>query len=343
MAPTPASPWSATSSASGWPEGRGEIAECLDGEVHLAYAERPGSGAMTVAAGFSPDTARARAEARASALDCLYRLPEGVAPSAVGEGDRPLGLADFVPEPPEESRLRVTGVGLLSRERYNLPVEVVWLGERGSRVEPTLVGVVDDGIDEAIADLLAHDVVIRWWSSPRFPLLRVSAYLDRLLPPGVVAAASALGLWVSAFVLPGPDFRIALVGVGGEGTTVATAAARTVGEAVGEAFLRAMAARAQPWNTLPTGDSLRRLTVWHRESDYLAYLERSAIDADPPVLDEPAVWERLMSWPDLACRRFGHEPILIGNPSGEPVKVVCPGAACYRTAPPGTTLPCPVP
>ncbi|ETK37168.1 hypothetical protein [Microbispora sp. ATCC PTA-5024] len=344
MAPTPASPWPATSSASGSPEARGGIAECLGGEVHLAYAERSGSGAVTVAAGFSPGAARARAEARASALDNLYRLPDGLAPLRAGEGDRHLGLADFMPRPPDDSASRVTGVGLLSRERYQLPVEVVWLGERDCRVEPTLVGVVDDGVSEAIADLLAHDVVIRWWSSPGFPLLRVSAYLDRLIPPGVVAAASALGLWVSAFVLPGPGFHIALVGVGGEGTTVATAAARTVRAAVGEAFLRAMAARAQPWNTLPTGDSLRRLTVWHRESDYLAYLERSAIDADPPALDEPAVWEGPMSWPDLACRRFGHEPILIGldAPSG-PVKVVCPGAACYRTAPPGTTLPCPVP
>ncbi len=149
---------------------------------------------------------------------------------------------------------------------------------------------------------------------------------------------------MSAFVLPGPDFQIAVVGVSGEGTTIATAAARSVREAVSEAFLRAVAARAQPWNTLSTADSLRRLTVWHREVDYLAYLEWSALDADASVIDQPGVWDGALGWADIACRRFGHEPILVGlGAFGDPVKVVCPGAACYRTVPPGTTLPCPVP
>lgn len=343
MASTPASSWPAMSRSSG----TDAVAECLGGEVYLAYAERPETGVMTVAAGFTARAARARARSRAAALDALHRLAGG-APDRCEEspdaGPRRLCLADFMPDPPDGGQGRVGGAGLLSREDYTLPVEVVWLGEHGSLVEPTMVGLVDAGVSEAIADLLAHDVVIRWWSSPRIPLLRVSEYLDRLIPPGAVSAAAALGLWMSAFVLPAPGFRIALVGVSGEGTTVAAAAARSARAAVGEAFLRAMAARAQPWDTLPTGDSLRRLTVWHREADYLAYLERSAIDADPQVVEDPPLWERVLSWPDLACRRFGHEPVLVrAEETGEPVKVVCPGAACYRTVPPGTTLPCPVP
>ncbi|MFF5207118.1 hypothetical protein [Streptosporangium sp. NPDC000396] len=347
MASTPRSARSAISGVSWSSMGLGEIAECLGGEVHLAYAQRPAFGVFTVAAGFSPDAARTRAEARASAMDALHRIPDGGAGVDAGGDGRRLRLADFMPEPPADSHSLVPGIGLLSRERYLLPAEVVWMGERDCRVEPTVVGVVDDhpdGISGAIADLLAHDVVTRWWASPRVPLLRISEHLGRLIPPGVASAVSALGLWVSAFVLPGPDFRIAVVGVSGEGTTIATAAASSVKAAVGEAFLRAMAARAQPWNTLPNADSLRRLMVWHREADYLAYLERSAVDADPVMVDEPAVWEGAPGWADIACRRFGHEPVLVRlGTSDDPVKVVCPGAACYRTVPPGTTLPCPVP
>ncbi len=347
MTPTPGSSRSAVSGASWSPVPLEGVAECLGGEVHLAYAQRPVSGVVTVAAGFSPDAAMTRAELRATAMDALYRIPDGVARPCTGDDGRELCLADFMPEPPSDRHSSVAGVGLLSRERYLLPAEVVWMGERDCRVEPTVVGVVDDrsdGASGAIADLLAHDVVTRWWASPRMPLLRVSEHLERLIPASVASAVSALGLWVSAFVLPGPDFQIAVVGVSGEGTTIATAAARSVKAAVGEAFLRAVAARAQPWNTLPVADSLRRLTVWHREADYLAYLERSAVDADPSVADEPVTRDGALGWADIASRRFGHEPVLVGfGAFDDPVKVVCPGAACYRTVPPGTTLPCPVP
>ncbi|MCW2877895.1 MAG: hypothetical protein JWQ95_1995 [Sphaerisporangium sp.] len=344
MTPTPDSSRSAISMSRS-PVQLEEIAECLGGEVYLAYAHRAESG-VTVAAGFSPEVARGRAKVRAEALDALYRLPDAGTEPRFGDDGRELCLADFMPDAPMDHHARVAGIGLLSRERYLLPADVVWMGERDRRVEPTAVGVVDDefeGVSGAIADLLAHDMVTRWWASPRMPLLRVSDHLDRLVPPGVASAIPALGLRVSAFVLPGPDFQIALVGLSGEGTTIATAAARSVKAAVGEAFLRAVAARAQPWNTLSTADSLRRLTVWHREVDYLAYLEWSALDADASMVEQSEMRDA-PSWADIACRRFGHEPVLVGLGSfGDPVKVVCPGAACYRTVPPGTTLPCPVP
>ncbi|MDH2424477.1 hypothetical protein [Sphaerisporangium sp. TRM90804] len=345
MAPTPetfqkvGAPWS--------PVPLEGIAESLGGAVHLAYARRPASGVVTVAAGFTAEAARTRAEVRASAVDALHLIADGGTQLRPLGGARELYLADFMPEPPDDTGGRVSGVGLLSGDRYLLPAEVVWTGERDSRVEPTLVGLVDgrpDGASGGIADLLAHDVVTRWWSHPRMPLLRVSAHLARLLPDGVVPEVTLLGLRVAAFVLPGPGFPIAVVGVSGDGTTIATAAARSAGAAVGEAFLRAIAARAQPWTTLPTADSLRRLTVWHRESDYLAHLERSAVDAEPSAVEEPARWEWTPSWADIACRRFGHEPVLVAaGAADEPVKVVCPGAAVYRTILPGTTLPCPVP
>ncbi|WP_424530161.1 hypothetical protein ACOZ38_11200 [Sphaerisporangium viridialbum] len=345
MAPTPDI---SAISASRSPVHMEEIAECLGGEVYLAYAHRRESGVVTVAAGFAPEVARGRARVRASALDALHLLPDGGTEPCAGGDGRELCLSDFMPDPPPDHHARVAGVGLLSQEQYMLPAEVVWMGERDCRVEPTAVGVIEDdapdGVSGAIADLLAHDMVTRWWASPRMPLLRVSQHLGLLIPPGAADAIPALGLRMSAFVLPGPDFQIAVVGVSGEGTTIATAAARSVREAVSEAFLRAVAARAQPWNTLSTADSLRRLTVWHREVDYLAYLEWSALDADASVIDQPGVWDGALGWADIACRRFGHEPILVGlGAFGDPVKVVCPGAACYRTVPPGTTLPCPVP
>ncbi|MFC6081797.1 hypothetical protein [Sphaerisporangium aureirubrum] len=260
----------------------------------------------------------------------------GLAPAKV------LRLADFMPDPPDDAPMRVSGIGLLTGERYLVPAEVVWTGEAASRVEPTLVGLVSnrpDGISVAIADLLAHDIVTRWWVNPRMPLLRMSRRVPSLLPPGMAQALALMRLRVSAFVLPAPDFPIALVGVSGDGTTIATAAARTVGAAVSEAFLRAMAARAQPWHTLPTADSLRRLTVWHREADYLAHLDRSAVDPAPTLVEDSAP----LGWADIACRRFGHEPILIGQSLSTPIKIVCPGAACHHTTPAGTPLPCPVP
>ncbi|GAA3796051.1 hypothetical protein GCM10022226_14230 [Sphaerisporangium flaviroseum] len=346
MAPTSDTSQSATSAPPS-PSPLEEIAESLGGEVYLAYAQRPDSAVVTVAAGFSPEAAGDRARTRAAALDALYRLPDGVLESHTGHDGRVLSLADFMPEAPADARARVAGIGLLSGERYLLPAEVVWMGDRDCRVEPTAVGVISgtsDGVSGAIADLLAHDMVARWWANPRMPLLRVSRHLDRLIPPSAASAVEALGLRVSAFVLPGPDFQIAIVGVSEEGTTIATAAARSVKAAVGEAFLRAMAARAQPWNTLSTADSLRRLTVWHREVDYLAYLEWSALDGDASMVDSPELRDGVPGWADIACRRFGHEPILVElGVFGDPVKVVCPGAACYRTVPPGTTLPCPVP
>jgi hypothetical protein len=253
-----------------------------------------------------------------------------------------LGLADFMPDPPSDGPVWVSGIGLLSGERYLVPSEVVWTGEPVSPVEPTLVGLVagrTDGISGAIADLLAHDVVTRWWANPRIPLWRMSRRVPALLPAGVAPALLMMRLRVSAFVLPASDFPIAVVGVSGDGTTIATAAARTIREAVSEAFLRAMAARAQPWHTLPTADSLRRLTVWHRETDYLAHLDRSAIDPTPTPPDEAGP----LGWADIACRRFGHEPILIGPSLTNPIKVICPGAACHHSTPSGTSLPCPVP
>jgi hypothetical protein len=103
-----------------------------------------------------------------------------------------------------------------------------------------------------------------------------------------------------------------------------------------------VACRAQPWSTLPSADSLRRLTFWHREADYLTYLDRSAVEAESIVLGDVTP-STVQAWAESALRRFGHEPVLVGSLSDHPAKVVCPGAACYRSMPSGTTLPCPVP
>ncbi|WP_197093693.1 hypothetical protein, partial [Nonomuraea sp. SBT364] len=253
-----------------------------------------------------------------------------------------VGLADFMAGALEGAGAVVAGTGLVSGNRYRIPAEVVWLGERETRVEPVMSGVVDLGVPEAIAEVVAHDVVARWWAAPdRQPLLRVSAELHRLLPDGVMAAADGLGLRVSAFALSVPDVRAALVMVGGEGATLGVAAGRTVRSAVGEAFLRAMAAKAQPWATLTLADSLRRFAVWHHEADYAAHLERLGVDAEPWLVDEPGDL-RPSSWPEIAARRFGHEPVAVeSGGTGMVVKVVCPGAACYGAAP--ARLPCPVP
>ncbi|MEV4374186.1 hypothetical protein AB0J71_44530 [Nonomuraea sp. NPDC049637] len=317
------------------------MADCLGGAVHLACAESPRDELAVIVAGFAGYEAqsRARALARLAALRRLRRLT-GDGPQPAWTGTE-LRLSDFVADPPASLRRHVPGTGLLSGRRYRLPVEVVWTGGHECLVEPATSGVVDSGVPEAIAEVVAHDVVARWWAEPREPLLRVSGSLDRLLPPGVTAAASGLGLRMSAFVLSVPDLRVALVTVGGEGATLAAAAGRTVKSAVCEAFLRAMAARAQPWSTLELPDCLRRFAVWQREGDYAAHLERLAVDADPRLVDEVSGL-RPSGWPEIAARRFGHEPVAV-RAGGEVVKVLCPGAACYRAAPGATVLPCPVP
>ncbi|WP_043617839.1 hypothetical protein [Nonomuraea candida] len=338
MAPTPAG----AQSAKAVPGVVAELADCLGGTVHLAYAQA--SGLDVVVAGFSRYEAqtRARAIARATALDRLHRLA-GDARSRTGvPRGRELRLADFLTDPPEAAGPLVPGTGLVSGNRYRLPAEVVWLGGRETLVEPTTTGVVDVGIAESIAEVIAHDVVSRWWAAPSGqPLLRVSAQLDQLLPAGVTAAAAGLGLRLSAFVLSVPDVRIGLVTVGGEGATLGVAAGRTVRSAIGEAFLRAMAAKAQPWATLALPEALRRFAVWHREGDYVAHLERRGVDAEPWLIGEPGDL-RPASWQEIAARRFGHEPVAVEyGGAGLVVKVVCPGASCYRAAPSG--LPCPIP
>ncbi|MEV4224154.1 hypothetical protein [Nonomuraea sp. NPDC049725] len=334
MAPTPAG----SRPASAVPGVVAEVADCLGGAVHLAYAQV--DGLDVVVAGFSryEERTRSRAVARAGALDELRRMPYG---SEAGRG-RELRLADFMAGAPEPVGAAVAGTGLVSGNRYRVPAEVVWLGERETRVEPVMSGVVDLGVSEAIAEVVAHDVVARWWAAPgEQQLLRVSAQLDRLLPGGVMAAARGLGLRVSAFALAAPDVRAALVMVGGEGATLGVAAGRTVRSAVGEAFLRAMAAKAQPWAGLSPADSLRRFAVWNHEADYAAHLERLAVDAEPWLVDEPGDL-RPSSWPEIAARRFGQEPVAVESRRAEAVvKVVCPGAACYGAAP--ARLPCPVP
>ncbi|MFC5827046.1 hypothetical protein [Nonomuraea insulae] len=389
MAPTPAG----SQSAKAVPGVVAELADCLGGTVHLAYAQA--SGLDVVVAGFARYEAqtRARAIARATALDRLHRLPHhasspkapasnrrgasrdglpasdlrgasrdglpasdlrGALPASGLRGvshdgsptpdprGRELRLSDFLSDPPEAVGLFVPGTGLVSGNRYQLPAEVVWLGERETQVEAAMTGVVDLGIAEAIAEIIAHDVVARWWARPsQQPLLRLSAQLDRLLPTGVMAAATGLGLRVSAFALAVPDLRIAMVTVGGEGATLGVAAGRTVRSAIGEAFLRAMAAKAQPWATLALPEALRRFAVWHREGDYAAHLERLGVDAEPWLIGEPGDL-RPASWPEIAARRFGHEPVAVeSGGTGTIVKVVCPGAACYRAT--SARLPCPVP
>ncbi|MEO3814689.1 hypothetical protein ABGB17_37315, partial [Sphaerisporangium sp. B11E5] len=51
-----------------------QVTELLGGLLHLAYAERPTHGIVTVATGFTPESAQTRAELRASALHSLYTL-----------------------------------------------------------------------------------------------------------------------------------------------------------------------------------------------------------------------------------------------------------------------------
>jgi hypothetical protein len=299
-----------------------QIVSCLDGQVYLASAHGPGCGTV-VAAGFGHEDALTRARTRARALDDLYRLRTG--PESV-PGGRRLRLADFVASPIGDGRFAVAGQGVASGARYLLPVEVVWLGERACGVVPTAVGVVEDPADpvsSAIADVLAGHVMAGWWGHPRIPLLRVTGQLRHMTSP-----AEAAGLAVSGYVLPGADFQTALVCIAGgqRGPVFGIAAGRLVSSAAPVAFLRALAARLRP-----SGDPAAHHLAWRCRAADIAWLERSALEADLTRADELAFWEGLPDWADIARRQFGHEPVLFssGRP-GRPAKVVCPGASCYR-------------
>ncbi|WP_182904372.1 hypothetical protein [Microbispora sp. H13382] len=361
MRPTPAG----FRTAGETPGTAGEVAGCLDGTVHLAYARASAADPPVVAAGFSAEAALSRARARARALGLLR---EGPAPRATpGGGGRALRLSDFVPHPIAPQLIAphaaaphaavphatvphptgsggplVAGRGLLTGAGYRLPGEVVWLREHGGPVEPTAIGVVDDCAPAGVADVLAHDAVLRWRAASRRPPLRITPYLGGLLPPGVAEAASGLGLSISAYVLPAGEVRTVLVRVRGAATTTAAACGRTLGAAVREAFLLAVAAGAQPGQAVPDLGAPSRLVAWRHEDGHPADLERTAVDADPGIVDEPA-GPVPSGWAGVAYRRFGHEPILVeAGESREAVKVVCPGASCYRRERPGIEVPCPV-
>ncbi|MGW5259514.1 hypothetical protein ACWEQG_00980 [Microbispora sp. NPDC004025] len=356
MRPTPAG----FRTAGETPGTAGEVAGCLDGTVHLAYARASAADPPVVAAGFSAEAALSRARARARALGLLREGPgAGATP---GGGGRALRLSDFVPHPtaphgtaphptvphstvPHSTGSggpHVAGRGLLTGAGYRLPGEVVWLGEHGGPIEPTAIGVVDDCAPAGVADVLAHDAVLRWRAASRRPPLRITPYLGGLLPPGVADAASGLGLPVSAYVLPAGEVRTVLLRVHGAATTTAAACGRTLGAAVREAFLLAIAAAAQPERAVPDLSAPGRLAAWRHEDGHPADLERTAVDADPGIVDEPA-GPVPSGWAGVAYRRFGHEPILVeAGEFSEAVKVVCPGAACYRRRRPGIGVPCPV-
>jgi hypothetical protein len=298
-----------------------------------------------VSAGFAAEDALARAELRATALDDLqhdagepFPLPGESSPAGPRRGR--LRLAD----PPARGGRRVAATGVLSGERCLLPAGAVWPGWRPGQAGPAVVGVVDDPADmvsSAIADILAHDLVTRWWGHPHIPLLRVTRRLSQIITPGALGSAAAMGLRVAAFVLPGSDFQIAIVALAGRQTTIGVAAGRLAASATAEAFLRALAALMLAWHGAPLADSVAALAApghrqmaWRSEAGELGYLERSAIEADLTQSDELAFWEGLPDWAGIAHRRYGHEPVVYSaSRSRHATKVICPGAACYR---PGT-------
>jgi hypothetical protein len=286
-----------------WPR---EIVSCLEGRVYLAAAERPTCGTV-VAAGFGHEDALTRARTRATALDDLYRIRAG--PGAPGV---------------------VEGHGVISGVPYLLPAEVM---------APAAAGVVEDPADQvssAIADVLACHVAAGWWGHPRIPLLRVRRQLRDMIAP-----AEAAGLAVSAYVLPGTDFQTVLVCVAAraelDSAVIGVAAGRLVASAASAAFLRALAAHLRPHGAVATHH-----LAWRCRAADVAWLERSALEADLSRADELAFWEGLPDWADIARRQFGHEPVLLRTgPSGRAAKVICPGASLIgpRAKRPGRLVP----
>lgn len=331
------------------PDTAGKVYRVLDGAAFLAV--EPGCGEPYDAA----------AACGPSGIDCLNtatvdrrirRRLHCVEPSE-GFGGQRLGLSDFVSEARDSAPVRafVEARGALSDEEYAVPVGVVSLAEdRVLLAEPSLLGAAcaddESAITSATANILARDIVRRWWQQPETHRPQHLDLLAEVLPNRVVSTLLAQDLRVHGYTWSVDGAGIVLVAITSADNHAASygVAVTTSTSAVVRAFCQAVHARvALQWRDYPGPVSRAELgrlaAAWHQGPEHLGLLEQHAKPSD----DVPTGYQEPDDWLDHAARRFGHEPVVVRLPEPDGhsvVKVLCPGAAVYRRA--AEALSCPV-
>lgn len=247
--------------------------------------------------------------------------------------DRVLGGGDFGLRGVGDGRAErlVAVAGVVSDDVYLVPEGFVFPGAvdlvpAGMAAAPS----TGDAVARAVADLLAADLLTRWWESA--DRADQAADVTRLLPGAVsgrlLEKVAGDGLEASALLLERDGFFVAVVvlhtGRGGA-ATLGQAAGGAAAGALEEALLRAVAAQRTSPSDLPVPERVRHLAVWHCGAEYLAEMRRRSrpVERVPESGGSP-------DWADLACRRFGHEPLAATGalPDGRvAARVICPGAA----------------
>ncbi|MEW9532352.1 YcaO-like family protein [Microbispora sp. NPDC049125] len=307
---------------------------------------RVGTAQVTVTAcGFSFDEAQNAARDLLHTMRGLERAVANGPPPAL-PGDRVLSLADFTPDTDDEdedgraacSGVLTRAIGAVSGLPYAVPAEIVLPPLSTDRaLVGTAHGTPGAGLaGRAVADVLATDIVVRWWRRPRPVLARLPA--RPLLPDDTVAALAGQGLEVEAYTWTNLPFTtvLAVVHAGG-------GAAAGFGAAVGPdpraalrgAFLKAQTARSAsggapgetgiaPWPTA------RVLAAWCSGPAHLELLHGHVRDGGA------GLGEGASDWVEQAYRRFGHEPLIASwtaPDGGTVVRALCPGAAIYAPVP----------
>lgn len=335
----------------------------FNGAVHVAVIDELVTGSAVRGSGCGLTAAGARAAASEQfSVHCELRQPPPD-PQVARTAER-LEPADFAPDAHRiEARPPVPAHGTVSDLWYEVPAGVV-LGAEAQHsssavAEPATLGARwsgggQDSISAGIADVMARDVVGRWWRRPRPAVSKLTERLPALLPPSALRSLHSSGLEVEGFRWSAEGAQIVLIAVtrhGRKDATFGVAAATAPQAAARTALCRTLHTRAAlSWPRYPDHPSgataARVLTGWHQGSDQLAMLDHyAALDPHPadPREEAGSAGSRPIAWADSATKRFGHEPVVVSWPerrSGRVTKVLCPGAAVYRAA--VEQLPCPV-
>jgi hypothetical protein len=245
-------------------------------------------------------------------------------------GAQVLGLDDFGREAAHRvgAERLVPVAGVVSNGIYLVPESCVFPGAVDTTANGMAAAETAKGaVDQAVADLLATDLLVRWWDAPGEVVLDVTGMLPAIGALGRCPAGD--GLEVSAFMFERIGFLLAVVvhvGGGAAATMGHSAAAGAAGaaNAISGALLSAVRARSAMLSDLSARQRARHLQVWHCGPEYLAELLRRSLPAGrlPGDLAAP-------DWPAVATRWFGHEPLVATARMADrriAARVICPGA-----------------
>jgi len=339
----------------------------LDGAAHVARAShQTDRGAFTsTACGYTAGQAHNRGLRQARIRNVLASPRLLLAQHNPVAGCREIMPSDLVSGVSTDiGHLRLKGHGADSGDPYLVPANSVivdWTAstEGGGGIQQTMIGATcaesGDPVALAVADIVRRDFLVRWWSQPRGPFSAATQRLEDVLGSTLMAATVQAGFRLSAFrwnAAAVPVVIVALHDQNDNRISFGSGAAARVDDALTEGFLDALRAKVDTQIVLDLGpdrsgigiaDQVYLLAAWLHGSERLSRL--NALCSPPSRGRTSPNGDRGVDWIDVACRRFGHEPVVVrcsdlSDPSV--IKVVCPGAALYRPVRLAAFLPSPV-